>query len=269
MKYLYRYLKFNTGRRSLDWKDKRLERIFTHSELYFASPSKFNDPFDCKTLFTCEGSGVAEFRKFFEGKLKKDFPTLSDKAIKQRVTALIREGFYKDTKWRQYHIRKFQQGLEAESEKLGMLCLSQKRDDILMWSHYTDGHTGFCLEFDREGFKSWNFCNPIQYRKAYPTCKNFIRKIESEALHHIFLLRKSEHWKYEKEWRVIINCENPASRTLKFPDELLTGVILGCQMPKAYERVILRWCSKRKNRPRLYRAIKKENEYGLRIREIK
>ena len=165
--------------------------------------------------------------------------------------------------------RNFSKDQKTESEQLGMLCLSEKRHDILMWSHYADGHTGFCLEFDREGFKSWNFCEPIQYRKAYPTCKQFIDKIESKALHQIFLLRKSEHWKYEKEWRVIVNCENPANRTLKFLDELLTGIILGCQMPKAYEDVILRWYGKRKNLPRLYRAIKKENEYGLRIQEIK
>lgn len=269
MRHLYRYLRFNRARKSLDWKDRRLERIFIDSELYFAPPLNFNDPFDCKILFTCEGSGVAEFQKFLQGKLKYDSPTLSDKEIKQKATALIRTGIHKDAKWKKQQIEIFQKITEIEIAKLGMLCLAERRDDILMWSHYTDGHTGFCLEFDRESLKLWNFCEPIQYLKAYPTCKEFIDKIESKALHHIFLLRKSEHWKYEKEWRVIVDCENPANWTLKFPDELLTGVILGCQMPRAYERVILRWCSKRKNRPRLYRAIKKENKYGLRIREIK
>ena len=269
MRHLYRYLKFNSGRKTLDWENKRLERIFTHNELYFGPPSKFNDPFDCKTLFTCEGSGSAEFRKFFEGKLKHDFPKLSAEKRRQKVNTLIRKGFYRNTKWRKKQIGIFQRITEAEGEKLGILCLSEKRDDILMWSHYANGHTGFCLEFDREGFVSWNFCEPIQYRKAYPTCRQFIDKIESKTLHQIFLLRKSEHWKYEKEWRVIINCENPANRTLKFPEELLTGVILGCQMPKAYEDVILRWCCRRKNRLRLYRAVKKENQYGLRILKIK
>jgi hypothetical protein len=269
MRHFYRYLKFNTARKSLDWKNKRLERIFTHNELYFASPSKFNDPFDCKTLFTCEGSGVAEFGKFFEGKLKHDYPNLSAKKIKQKASALIRKGFYKETQWRKYHIGLFEKITESEIEKLGMLCLSEKRDDILMWSHYAAGHTGFCLEFDKEGFKSWNYCEPIQYRQTYPTCKEFVDKIDSKALHYIFLLRKSEHWKYEKEWRVIIDCENLPDRILKFPDRLLTGIILGCQMPKAYEDLMLRWYGKSKHRLRLYRAIKKENEYGLRMEEIK
>ena len=29
----------------------------------------------------------------------------------------------------------------------GVCCFSEKKDDILMWSHYADGHKGFCLEF--------------------------------------------------------------------------------------------------------------------------
>lgn len=268
MEYLYRYLKFNTRRKSLDWKDKRLERIFTHRELYFASPFKFNDPFDCKTLFSCEGSGDAEFKKFFEGKLKYDFPNLSDRAIEQKATALIRKGFHKDANWRRRHIEGFLRIMEAEIAKLGMLCLSEKRDDILMWSHYSDGHTGFCLEFEKEGLKIWNYCESVKYQNLYPTCKEFVNEIDSKTFYRMFLLRKSRHWKYEKEWRVIVNCENPANRILKYPDQLLTGVIWGCQMPKPYEDVILRWIAKRKNPLTLYRAYRKENKYSLKIQEI-
>src|SRR5437667_11515658 len=32
--------------------------------------------------------------------------------------------------------------------KWGVLCLSRRRDDILMWSHYCASHTGFVLGFD-------------------------------------------------------------------------------------------------------------------------
>ena len=30
----------------------------------------------------------------------------------------------------------------------GVCCLSEKHDDVLMWSHYSNGHKGFCLKFE-------------------------------------------------------------------------------------------------------------------------
>jgi hypothetical protein len=52
-KFLYKYFSFN----ELKEGDKyyvvgrttyREERIFTHNEIYFSSPKKFNDPYDCR-----------------------------------------------------------------------------------------------------------------------------------------------------------------------------------------------------------------------------
>jgi hypothetical protein len=82
---------------------------------------------------------------------------------------------------------------------------------------------------------------------------------------HKFLLSKSRHWKYEKEWRVIINCENPTNRFQTFPNNLLKGVIFGCQMHKDNEDMIHRWIQNGRIDPKLYRTSKKENEYGVKI----
>ena len=30
----------------------------------------------------------------------------------------------------------------------GITCLSEVKDDLLMWSHYGGKYKGFCLEFD-------------------------------------------------------------------------------------------------------------------------
>lgn len=30
-------------------------------------------------------------------------------------------------------------------------CFSESNDDTLMWSHYAEGHTGFCVEYDFHG----------------------------------------------------------------------------------------------------------------------
>lgn len=47
IKSLFKYRALNGG----DPENlQRVERIFLSNELYFAPPSKFNDPFDCKLL---------------------------------------------------------------------------------------------------------------------------------------------------------------------------------------------------------------------------
>ena len=164
MEYLYRYFRFNRqGNRLTDWEDERLKRIFTHNELYFASPIKLNDPFDCKTLFTFQGSRKVDFWHYFYGMVRYKFPNLSEKETKKKVDALSQGKLHKDPRRRNVQIETWLKILLSEDAKLGILCLSEKRDDILMWSHYADGHTGFCLEFDKEGLKSWNFCSPIRY----------------------------------------------------------------------------------------------------------
>jgi hypothetical protein len=250
----------------MDWEDKRFKRIFTHNELYFTSPTRLNDPFDCKTLFTFKGSNKTDFEKFFYGVFSHKFPNLSEKEIKNKVDSIIQKKLYKDPQRRNLQIENWLKILLSENARLGILCLSNKRDDILMWSHYADGHTGFCLEFDKDGLRSWNFCAPVWYRKPYPVFKEFVN--HPQALHRLFLLRKSDHWKYEKEWRVIANCI-PRNRYLRFPDHLLTGVILGCQMPKKNKDMVCRWVSGRKIHPKLYQSKKKKSEYGLVIEEIK
>jgi hypothetical protein len=32
-------------------------------------------------------------------------------------------------------------------KRMGVLSLSEINDNILMWSHYSESHTGFCIEF--------------------------------------------------------------------------------------------------------------------------
>lgn len=60
-----------------------------------------------------------------------------------------------------------------QPDSMGVVCLSEHGDDILMWSHYSDGHQGFCLEFDRERLEAWKFCQPVDYDQKYLSFKDF------------------------------------------------------------------------------------------------
>lgn len=42
-----------------------------------------------------------------------------------------------------------------------VVCLSEVYDSMLMWSHYAQNHTGYCIEYDFEE-------NDMFYRHLYP-----------------------------------------------------------------------------------------------------
>ncbi len=103
--------------------------------------------------------------------------------------------------------------------RVGCLCTDYK--NRLMWSHYADGHKGFCIEYDFS-------CNtdilndllilPVIYSKerpkfpwkvalAFDKDSNSV-KCEGAQTMIQSLLIKDEAWSYEDEWRIITLCSS-------------------------------------------------------------
>lgn len=99
--------------------------------------------------------------------------------------------------------------------RVGSLCTDYK--NRLMWSHYADGHKGFCIEYDFskecEAIKDI-LVLPVVYSKervkfpwnvAFADDKDNPKvKLEGAYATLLSLLTKDEVWKYENEWRVIV-----------------------------------------------------------------
>lgn len=125
-------------------------------------------------------------------------------------------------------------------KSIGLFCLSEVNNDILMWSHYGDKHRGVVLQFDsRKLFDNFNNLKPVEYHEDWPEIgyynavwdkafrKGFgNRTKELEELETIVFLRKALHWCYEFEWRIVLE-ENGFK---KITPGVLTGIILGCKL---------------------------------------
>ena len=132
-KVLYKYGKF----------DKYTEKIFTHNEIYFSLPNSFNDPFDSKPHLTCDGT-MTERKRYLCKQYQKKYHRRSKKTILMDVEMEI------TTKGRDRIVLEESQekAINLLRKKLGICCLTEIRDNILMWAHYAKQHSGFCLEFN-------------------------------------------------------------------------------------------------------------------------
>jgi hypothetical protein len=144
----------------------------------------------------------------------------------------------------------------------GVYCFSEVPDDILMWSHYGDYHRGVCLEFDGHG-KFAQHAMQVAYSFERPQ----IRQSDSNDVKlEKALLTKSNHWTYEKEWRLFRYQTGPGVVT--FRPENLMGLIVGADAPMKTMQAVRRMNKARATPLKLYKAKSSRKTFSLDITEI-
>lgn len=242
-------------------------RIFTHSELYFCPVNKFNDPFDCQFQVRFFGSD-RDKAKFINDALKDQAPHLT----RQERRSHARKGS-KSLSDSDFANRAKDHGRQ-DIEKWGICCLSESRDNILMWAHYANAHHGFCLEFSNELLIVPNVYQkdkggvapfpappfPVKYSEKYPV----VNPVGLDLITATFLT-KAKQWEYEKEWRIALP---GVTGSYQFAPQYLTGVIFGCRMSKEHKDMVHAWCKDRQPAIKYYEAQQSEDSYSLNIVEI-
>lgn len=244
---------------------KYTERIFSDRALYFAAPGDFNDPFDCGFHILVEGAkNEAVTEAFAWSLIKEQMPDLSPedqmegaRQVRERLLATRRAEFD----------RIITNKLSKDTnERVGICCFTEVKDDILMWTHYSDCHQGICLEFSNTHppFKN---ARPVEYSDEYPKLdlEAIVTREEFRAAAP-WMLRKADHWSYEKEWRVLDFDSGPGAKP--FAPESLTGIILGCRIPDDEKAKVCRWIMDWPTNIDLYQAIQSENSFRLQVEKL-
>jgi hypothetical protein len=150
-------------------------------------------------------------------------------------------------------------------EKLYISCFSELKDNILMWSHYANSCSGFCVEYDIDNFIKTvevedTHIVPVIYRpdlfsyRKYSNCASPIPQI----------IVKNKSWEYENEWRMT-SCGNPGQKGIKKHSPKITKIILGSNFNYSENNPIkdeLMMLVKDRNID-LYRMSPEENTYRL------
>ena len=143
---------------------------------------------------------------------------------------------------------------------VGILSFSETPDNLLMWAHYAEEHTGFVLVLDgtHDFFKGNNSTQGFAKPERVQYCRNRPRTTIEEATEREIFLIKGFDWKYEKEWRYLkfLNdadkryeeANTPSIELFRLLPKCIMGVILGCRRSKELENKIL---VLRRDRPEL------------------
>lgn len=208
-------------------------RIITHNELWFDLPRNFNDPFDCKPPADFSGTATdwKKSLKHFYGKLS---PQISDEMIGQIYNLIYTFGDGSNRKIEEIFRNNVYKNLQH-----GIFCLTEDCDNILMWSHYAENHSGICLGFEFDLTNSFyvggdpiRYTWSVRYPDEYDPPK-FHDDDPSEFLVKLLTV-KSKIWAYEKEWRILVHGKHGV---MGFPDELLSEVIFGLNMGTKIDRI--------------------------------
>ncbi len=228
---LYKYQPFNT---------QTLANL-KQASIWFSAPINLNDPYDC-ALAGVDPDKLSD----------SDFQAALDYVLRRRqIAPKLKAEMCPDgtptPQFRETLVNSLQDAFEWQRkirrEQRGIACFSEHFDDIMMWSHYADGHRGFCLEFDTL-IMPFSTAKQVSYRDTFPSVPvNLLfadhaaghDDSDNELLLDAFVLTKAPCWSYEREWRVM---HMEASKLYTYGYHALTGLYFGAAMPNEQKEII-------------------------------
>lgn len=203
--YLYKYRNF---------KDEFMKNIIINSSLYFSKVSNFNDPFDMD-LDLEEGFSLSQ--RFARIKKLCKMHNLNHNEYKKMK---------KQARDHKFFLENEKNCLKISLDKVSILSLSSDPKNILMWSHYSDHHTGLVFEFKKNLTSSYLFqAIKVKYKNEYkPLSRSRDGSIKQKELQDLLVTKYSD-WEYEKEYRIFDINNNPGEKI--FDKSELTSIIFG------------------------------------------
>jgi len=220
----------------------------------FSSPAIFNDPFELKPHLAA--LATPEYREahliqILPEVLREEFEKLpiefqeqsSFKALLDSLLNQLPEARQKIQNFEEHLIPKMQEIMDRKLEEMiGILCLSESAENLLMWAHYADSHRGFVIEFDEHSpFFDCRLNPEDEFRHLRKVSYSFTRPslILSDVVDFTPFMTKGIDWRYEAEWRMIMPLDTASSvigegphavHLFEFPAKAIATVVLGYRM---------------------------------------
>ena len=226
------------------------------NKMWYSAPSNFNDVFDCEisvdeaAIINCAMQMAPDKKKIRVGS-----------PMWKQIGQTMRQ-----------EIKSFCATYEGMRSSMGISCLSESDNSLLMWAHYANNHRGMCVEYDlMEINKKLKFTPvPIIYSKDR-VCFDVLNldTVGNDAVALLIqsLTSKSEEWSYEREWRIIREDSVCGDKwDVEKKGALLDmvcpiSITLGCAAEDEFVKAVREYCEA--NRIPLFRMKKDKCQYRL------
>lgn len=265
--------------------------VLEERRIRFTQPAAFNDPFEfrpCIESAVTQGHLREYVEQNFDEILKRElleYPILGQFAPQERMVELLRplksripelfqllqSGFLPSVSSAIYN---------AFNQNVGVLCLSEVPDCLLMWGHYTENHEGFVIGFDgshpffstRRGPEDeFGFLRQVKYCRSRP------RVTLADTTGTEWFETKCVEWAYEKEWRmlrVLRDAENRPEAVpypiclFSYPADAVAEIIIGLRASRALRDRLSALCMGGFAMAKLLEAQEHPSEYALVISTV-
>lgn len=252
--HFFKYASFETAVRVIESKSFR-----------WSSPTKFNDPFDHQAGFvlnfipeTFSQSLTSSIERVIFSDVE---PSITPTTLFSALTLKLRQIRHKlpcSEILRDLH-KSSAESAAILNDSIGQLnaavqeqlchsrvfCVSEKFDNVVMWSHYADQHKGvvFKLRCIDEVDNTLLAARKVQYTDAFlsfPDADTYARHLTGEQpidfAQLIWNIAYTKHvdWSYEEEWRVHMPLlhKPPGDGYSVYPENprIFEAIFLGCRM---------------------------------------
>lgn len=250
---LYKYSGVSGPR--LDW----IRRLLLDSELYFAPPSSFNDPIDCRIPLHYNASPL-KIEQYWRSFVRTQFPGTPMREHKARIRELINQS--RTPQGRADLNKAF---LQQVLDKNGIVCLGNRPNNMLMWSYYAGGHEGIAIEFNMTpehlyAIREQYFIVEVKYCHDFPRINRY-ECPEPEVVRRVFET-KAAAWMHEGEWRIVLVDQ---VGYVRIPPAIIGAVILGLRIDAKSEEQIRRWVEERSVPTKLLRVQNVSDSFELEV----
>lgn len=278
------------------------EEIIKNQKVWLSTPSRLNDPFECRIGEIPEDWEAKTIQEMEQGQLlgviggvppfgsPRQLFSLSERETMQwlkrlkklthckRVKAM--RALYSDHGIELSKPENVFKDMRKKISLVGVFSLSETACNELMWAHYGENHQGIAFGF------SWNndcklansrHCLPVTYSSKKPTFKSGFKSevqismssstqrvsFEDEVFRST-ISTKTPVWEYEKEWRYV----EESHGLFDFPG-ILSEVVFGIRMEKErrthYENLIRQSI---KNKVEFFEIREHDNLSGIEVKKI-
>lgn len=279
--------------------------VLRNKAVRYSSPLKFNDPFDVQSglhfNFNIDTLHSKVLDRIEQLATSNETPCVDREDPWGKIVLLVREK-YPTHGFPRHHLETMTAPLFAQlvSDIRGtqqkyqecwwttllpgirVFCVSEERDNLLMWSHYAKDHTGVVFEFlslpDEDNPLS--VAQPVIYADQPATFFTedewvdeilAIRRLSERELYKRYAYVKSRHWQYEREWRVwypLASTPEALYSDCPIRPSEFASIYIGCRADPLFADKVVSLARAAFPNTKLYRAHKSSTTYALEYTEV-